>query len=108
MPTTPWPDDPDELLERALDAQDATTNRMWRHRVRGNTVGMIAARLDEPRRSIQLRPPVAEARLVAQVARQRGLTTAAYVRQCVATSLVEEHGIDPSAIPWWTRDGLLP
>ena len=103
-------DDPDveEAIEAALDADDATVYRMWRHRARGGTVGQLIAGAERRRRGVQLSMPIEEFRIVYRAALSRGLTPASYVRQCVATSLVEEHGVDAGSIPWLTRDGLLP
>ncbi|HET6896884.1 MAG TPA: hypothetical protein VFK70_00985 [Vicinamibacteria bacterium] len=97
----------DELIERAIDAQDATADRLWRHRLRGNTIGMVVGAAGGTR-SIQLKIPPDELRSVKACAASRGLTPIGYVRMCVATSMVEEHGIDPATIPWLTREGLLP
>lgn len=105
------PDDDEalEAVEAAIDATDETTDRLWRHRLRGGTIAQVVAQYDETRTDVlRLRAPQAEYRIILRCARERGITPVQYLRQCLATSVVEEHGVDPATIPWMTRDGLLP
>jgi len=97
-----------EQLEAALDRDDPTLHRLWRHKIRGNTVGSVVGDVPKARKHVILHLPDDEFTTLKIAAVERGLRPIAFVRQCVATSLVEEHGIAPSQIPWLSRDGLLP
>jgi hypothetical protein len=111
--TKPLPSDDadiEAMIEDALDADDATTYRMWRHRVLGNTPGAIigmAAADKRPRRNINLSVPTADYEVLARIARSRGVSVSILIRQALATLAVESHGVPRSSIPFLARDGLL-
>jgi hypothetical protein len=102
----PLPDDPD--VDAILDADDPTLYRMWRHRALGATRGQALSTLNPKRSQILLKMPHVEYRIVDMVARSRGLSHYALVRQCIATHLIEDCAVEPEAIPYLNRYGVLP
>ena len=98
-------DDPEEAVERALDAEDRTLYRMWRHRVLGNTVARVIAMGRVAHAVVQLRVPAAEHAIVARTVRDNGIAMAAFLRRAIASELIHGYGVSPDDIPWLGKDG---
>lgn len=107
--TDDWMADAEEQVEQALDRDDATGDRLWRHRLTGNTANVVAlAARGRKRQSVVLNMPIAEHVIVSEIARDCGLSPVDLVRQCVFTHLTEDCAIPAERLSWLGRAGLLP
>ena len=85
-----------------------TTERVstWRYRALGMTRG--EAMLGAPTHSrVSLKIPVGEARLVADCAKDHGLTRDVYARRVLGTWLACFDEVDPDSIPALLRGGMI-
>jgi hypothetical protein len=93
-----------KVAVQALDATDRQRN--WRFRALGSSYAEALA--DSPREArLGLKIPVGEMRIVREVAKERGIGTEQLMRRAFATWLVAIGEVDPEAIPYLTKGGML-
>ena len=78
----------------------------WRYRALGMTMG--DAMLGAPSHSrLSIKLPVGEARMVADAAKDRGLSRDVYVRRIVGTWLATFDNVDPESVPTLLLGGMI-
>lgn len=79
-----------QAIDALLDATDTTLDKMWRYKSLGKTLGQIHADLPDKRNvSINLRGE--EVAIIKAAATEAGLTSAGYLRTCLARCILADH-----------------